>query len=540
MNRVVNSRIKFRDEVDYYVLQHPGKEEIRVSEPFFDADYYLASNPDVAETLVDPLVHFLTVGWVEGRNPSLDFDVRYYLENNQDVREQRLHPFLHYCRSGRLESWRSVATVAEAAIARAFAKNDKLMQSVAEAKALDPMVALPDIPRKVNIPPAIHRQVADAAEQLREMFAGRSFEHVVLVPHIRMSGSARVATVLARALAGLVDSKTVAVVSTDTSDDEYRHWLPDGCEFHDISQIVQSAPESHRPNLLFDFLRGVEARTVYNVNSGLVWRTSKIYGRQIKQEFRVMTYLFTWDESVSGARVGYPIQWLRDTCDYHDVILTDNEALSTDVRQRFGYGQDDGCEVVTLYTPAEKAAPAQLRREAGSDTPIFLWAGRFDRQKRVDILIEIAKRRPDAIFHVYGKPVLDAGSWDESKFPPNCVLKGTFQSFEDVLQSETFAGFVYTAQWDGIPTILLDAAASGLPIIAPDVGGVGELIDGQTGYLISNFDDIDAYEDAMNRVIQDPSEAIARAERLRERLARDFSDARYMETLKRVVLNDHA
>jgi hypothetical protein len=41
--------------------------------------YYLQHNPDAAESRVDPLWHFETVGLKEGRNPSVYFDTVGYL-----------------------------------------------------------------------------------------------------------------------------------------------------------------------------------------------------------------------------------------------------------------------------------------------------------------------------------------------------------------------------------------------------------------------------------------------------------------------------
>ena len=41
----------------------------------FDRYYYLKKYPDVRKKDIDPLWHFVAVGWREGRNPSKDFDV---------------------------------------------------------------------------------------------------------------------------------------------------------------------------------------------------------------------------------------------------------------------------------------------------------------------------------------------------------------------------------------------------------------------------------------------------------------------------------
>ena len=69
----------------------------------FDADYYVSANPDVAAANVDPLDHFMTTGWREGRNPTLWFSVSHYLDFYPDVAEAGINPFLHYLLAGKSE-----------------------------------------------------------------------------------------------------------------------------------------------------------------------------------------------------------------------------------------------------------------------------------------------------------------------------------------------------------------------------------------------------------------------------------------------------
>jgi hypothetical protein len=85
---------------------HVDAEELRLVTPYFDADYYLASNVDVAHAAVDPLEHFMTHGWREGRDPSINFSVTYYLRANPDVESVGINPLLHYVLSGRSEGRR--------------------------------------------------------------------------------------------------------------------------------------------------------------------------------------------------------------------------------------------------------------------------------------------------------------------------------------------------------------------------------------------------------------------------------------------------
>lgn len=69
----------------------------------FDHRFYLAENPDVAESGVDPVTHFLESGWLEGRDPAPWFSVADYQELNPDVAASAMHPFVHYLQAGRKE-----------------------------------------------------------------------------------------------------------------------------------------------------------------------------------------------------------------------------------------------------------------------------------------------------------------------------------------------------------------------------------------------------------------------------------------------------
>jgi GT2 family glycosyltransferase/glycosyltransferase involved in cell wall biosynthesis len=83
------------------------EDEINVLTPHFDRDYYLANNPDIAQTGVDPVFHYCTDGWREGRSPHPEFSTHAYLKANEDIAEAGINPFLHWIVYGRLEGRRS-------------------------------------------------------------------------------------------------------------------------------------------------------------------------------------------------------------------------------------------------------------------------------------------------------------------------------------------------------------------------------------------------------------------------------------------------
>ena len=71
--------------------------------PWFDVEYYLANNKDIARAHIDPLLHYLKWGGFEGRSPCLQFDGAYYLRQYPDVSECRINPLIHYLYIGRIE-----------------------------------------------------------------------------------------------------------------------------------------------------------------------------------------------------------------------------------------------------------------------------------------------------------------------------------------------------------------------------------------------------------------------------------------------------
>jgi hypothetical protein len=88
----------------HYLLR--GALEGRDPNPLFDSDWYLQQYPDVRAALVNPLVHYLRVGAAEGRDPSPLFDSDWYLDQNSDVGASRVNPLTHYLKHGMAEGRR--------------------------------------------------------------------------------------------------------------------------------------------------------------------------------------------------------------------------------------------------------------------------------------------------------------------------------------------------------------------------------------------------------------------------------------------------
>ncbi|WP_025885574.1 hypothetical protein [Asaia prunellae] len=69
---------------------------------YFDASWYLETYPDVGACGIDAVEHFLTHGYLEGRNPNGHFNVLEYIAANPDI-PLTINPFLHFIMHGAAE-----------------------------------------------------------------------------------------------------------------------------------------------------------------------------------------------------------------------------------------------------------------------------------------------------------------------------------------------------------------------------------------------------------------------------------------------------
>jgi len=101
------SKDVFWDEL--YSAHAPGKplnqerKRLLESSPFFDAEWYASVYPDVAQSGLDSLSHYLWLGYRLGRDPGPKFDAQWYLRRNPLVLKHGLDPLFHYLKWGRNE-----------------------------------------------------------------------------------------------------------------------------------------------------------------------------------------------------------------------------------------------------------------------------------------------------------------------------------------------------------------------------------------------------------------------------------------------------
>lgn len=210
-----------------------------------------------------------------------------------------------------------------------------------------------------------------------------------------------------------------------------------------------------------------------------------------------------------GARIGDLLE--RITAPLSRAVVINARSTAAQVVARHVVAQSQ-VRVVgnALAQPAAAlTAPerARLRSELGLPEGAFVWltAGRLQPQKnQLELLEAFARHRqrtPEAHLLLAGEGPLEASLRARIEglgLARTARLLGLRRDLPQVLQVAD--GFVLASRWEGLPNVVMEALAAGVPTLATPVGGVDELIeDGVSGWVAASAD-ADDIATAMDRV----------------------------------------
>jgi glycosyltransferase involved in cell wall biosynthesis len=173
----------------------------------------------------------------------------------------------------------------------------------------------------------------------------------------------------------------------------------------------------------------------------------------------------------------------------------------------------------------------KLTGVSGSEVNI-LYVGRVSREKSLPFLVEVFKRlvtlRPNVRLCTIG----DGPYLEEMKE----ALEGLPAVFTGPLEGEKLAQayassdlFVFPSTTDTFGNVVLEAQASGLPVIVTEEGGPREnLIEGVTGLVVPP-DDLKAFVEALLRLIDSPDLLRRMARNAREYSSKRSFESAYLE-----------
>jgi glycosyltransferase involved in cell wall biosynthesis len=451
--------------------------------------------------------------------------------------------YLTVCKRDYLENERQqVPEVDPEQILTNFRSNPKYLELIHAANKIEPAIfpwwgAPPQIWSNI----IIERLRGLAYFRACMLVGNAKFTDVFLFPFITRGGGEKYIVNVMHGIYQLnPNSKFLVLTGQPIEQHQGLNLLPDNALFVDIQQLGPGLDDADVDAITLRLIESTApAARIHLKPSPYAQRFCSRFG-SLLQNNRFIFYRFCNDQlmidrlSFDG---GSGFDFLSEHGQIIDLVVADHQGIADYDCSRLDCLT---AKIRVLYTKSELLTTRDaVERRGVSFQRRLLWASRFDQQKRPDLLLRIAAQLEgsgaDIHIDVYGAPVL--GGFDVTKLAStsNMTIKGSFDGFAS-LDYDQYDALLYTSSFDGLPIVILDALAAGMPVIATDVGGIGEVvIDGKTGFLIPQDSDDDiliaGYLDAIRRLYERPEANIAMRRNALSQIADRLNPGAFLENL---------
>lgn len=557
---------------EYYLIKRSG---------LFDPSYYLFNYPDVRKADVNPLRHFITAGWKEGRNPSPNFITKYYVNKNPDVIEAGINPLLYYVKFGKKEGHKANNDNEYSKYLRKCdnnANNQYVKQNLSQERIIYKIIKFifRHLPltntirgkikkyfRKKLLPLLVDNsknKVTDDFENYRMPWRRKALESCLSYLNCKSCNSANLnyfftLPFLSTGGAELVmmnfihlklDTKKEAnalIVISDKNKIDTNLKMPTNAIVLNLPDLLPTLDIKEREILTYDLINTIKPSLIHNINSDVMWNLIIEKGERLRKYSKIYANIFAFQYDSVGNKVGYAEYYLRSALPYLDGVISDNKRFISDAIKDYNL-QSQAHKLFTVYTPTRvinnkvvSFTKSQLKTYSDriKCTPKIkcVWAGRMDVEKRLDLFFEVVKHCDFADFDMFGHSVVD----NNLILPelPNLSYRGGFRTTDELFLKNEYCAFIFTSKWEGMPNILIEAGCWGIPIIAPVVGGIGELVNHDTGYPLPENPVCVDYVNALKEIIDEPEEAARRANNMLELIINRHNWENFVRSVNRVI-----
>jgi len=441
----------------------------------------------------------------------------------------------------RNHDWQNFIYARQAIYERTFAHellaSETMVAYVTEAAQLDPEVEPDRIETAGNYCPVPWdpKHWGFQLERFYQLVGERPFTDVLLLPWLKPGGAEKYILQVLGELYTLGGCRRLLVLSGQAaSRHEWSNLLPKGSVFVDVFNAFPMLDDAERDAMIARALLAVaaEGARLHIKASPFSHRLMDSFGSVLSSKYKIIYYRFT-DNAYAwrNERLNSPwaVAFLRRQLKNLSLLISDCQSIGMNDWARFGVHKE---KYQTIYALCAVQVQPSFKRVPNKR---LLWASRVSTQKKPELVGKIASALrsvyPEIIIEVYGQI---EENYEQRLFDvPGVVYHGSYDGFQ-TLPTERFDAFIYTSAFDGLPNVILEVLGAGLPVIAPDVGGVGEaVIGGETGFLVPDLVDenalIEAYVDAVRRLYGDWDRTMEMAELGRQLISDRHGEAKFRQ-----------
>ena len=230
-------------------------------------------------------------------------------------------------------------------------------------------------------------------------------------------------------------------------------------------------------------------------------QTSGIYHTDFPQYIRILT-----EDSFLESAAWHYMHWFYGQLD--TVFVNSEEYRQSWIARGFEPGKlrifPRGLDT-ELFTPARREPTFWEKFGASNGQVRLLYVGRISREKDLDVLANSYRRLRDEGLSVQ-LFVVGHGPYSEglSELLPDAVFTGYLTGIELATAYASADVFAFPSTTDTFGNVIIEAQASGVPVVVSDSGGPKELVEDKANGLITKSHDVDDFTRAVRALVVDP------------------------------------
>jgi len=306
----------------------------------------------------------------------------------------------------------------------------------------------------------------------------------------------------------------VFVITTSASQNTWKSMLPKGAVHIDLGN--SGLTQSEMATLLVRLILEADIEFIHTINCRPAFELFINHPRVFAKR-KMFLSLYGPGLSPTGYYRGFMASHFPYLLDHFHRIATDCFFSKRKIVDFFGL--DDHLTVVhpsPFSSPhfqmehSDRKGQKQGEPQGKKRSLNLLFAGRICRTKRIHLAVEalqrLNRRGFNAKLDIWGYPY----DMSEEQLHTMVQLGGACAEFRGSytglasLDLTKYDALLLTSESEGLPNVLIECAGNGIPAIAANVGGVPEIVTQETGWLVDDHDNPEAYVRAIESLLENP------------------------------------